>query len=65
MATGGLFLIGGTARAIAPHMSPLGFAQSFHPRSPYTDIVQSIPTALIPDDTAALRGCARYLKTTL
>lgn len=61
MATGGLFLIGGTARAIAPFLVPLGFADTFHPRGPYTPILRDIPVTLITDDTAALRGCARYL----
>ncbi|MGK7651356.1 glucokinase [Roseovarius sp. B08] len=61
MATGGLYLIGGTARAIAPYLSPLGFTDTFHPRGPYTDILTAIPVTLISDDNAALRGCARYL----
>lgn len=61
MATGGLFLIGGTARAVAPQLVPLGFADTFHPRGPYSDILAAIPVTLIADDNAALRGCARYL----
>ncbi|MBY5989612.1 glucokinase [Roseovarius atlanticus] len=61
MATGGLYLIGGTARAIAPHLKPLGFADTFHPRGPYSDILAAIPVTLISDDNAALRGCARYI----
>ncbi|QFT82699.1 Glucokinase [Roseovarius sp. THAF27] len=65
MATGGLFLIGGTARAIAPYIKPLGFADTFHPRGPYTDILAAIPVTLISDDNAALRGCARYLSQCL
>lgn len=61
MATGGLYLIGGTARAVAPYLVPLGFTDTFHPRGPYTDILRAIPVTLIADDNAALRGCARYL----
>ena len=30
-------------------------------RGPYADIAAAIPVTLIADDTAALRGCARYL----
>lgn len=61
MATGGLYLIGGTARAVAPYLVPLGFTDTFHPRGPYTDILRAIRVTLIADDNAALRGCARYL----
>ena len=61
MATGGLFLIGGTARAMAPHIIWEVFTPAFTARGPYTDIVANIPMTLITDDTAALRGCARHL----
>ncbi|WP_317056106.1 glucokinase [Roseovarius rhodophyticola] len=61
MATGGLYLIGGTARAIAPFLKPMGFTDTFHPRGPYTDILKRIPVTVIHDDNAALLGCARYL----
>jgi len=64
MATGGLYLIGGTARAIEPNLVPLGFTDTFHPRGPYTDILAAVPVTLISDDNAALRGCARYLMQT-
>lgn len=65
MATGGLYLIGGTARATAPHLIPLGFDHAFAARGPYAAIVDAIPVHLISDDTAALRGCARHLHDTL
>ena len=61
MATGGLFLIGGIARALAPHLVGDVFDAAFTARGPYTGIVQEIPLSLITDDMAALRGCARYL----
>lgn len=61
MATGGLALIGGTARAIAPHLIWDLFDAAFTARGPYSGIVQDIPLTLITDDMAALRGCARYL----
>ncbi len=65
MATGGLYLIGGTARAVAPHLARLGLADTFHPRGPYTHILRAIPVTLVTDDHAALRGCARYLSQCL
>jgi glucokinase len=61
MATGGLFLIGGTARAMAPHIIWEVFTPAFTARGPFTEIITDIPITLITDDTAALRGCARHL----
>jgi glucokinase len=61
MATGGLFLIGGMARALAPHIIWEVFNAAFTARGPYTDIITDIPITLITDDTAALRGCARHV----
>jgi len=65
MATGGLYLIGGTARAVAPYLAGLGFRETFTARGPYTDILQATPVSLITDDTAALTGCARRLRQVL
>jgi len=62
MATGGVFLIGGTARAVAPHLAAAGFADSFAARGPYAGIMREMPVTLIADDGAALVGCWRYLK---
>ena len=58
---GGVYLIGGTARAIAPYLAGFGFLDSFTAKGPYTQIMQDMPVFLIEDDTAALRGCARYI----
>ena len=58
---GGLFLSGGTARAVAPHLAALDFLEAFVARGPYTGIVRAIPVSLITDDSFALSGCARYL----
>ncbi len=62
MATGGVFLIGGTARAIAPHLLGTDFAAAFTARGPYAGIMQAIPVTLVTDDHAALRGCWRALR---
>lgn len=59
---GGLYFIGGTARAVAPHLAELGFLDHFTAKGPYTPIVKDTPVFLIDDDTAALHGCARYLR---
>ncbi|HKL64933.1 MAG TPA: glucokinase [Roseovarius sp.] len=62
MATGGVFLIGGTARAIAPHLAGTDFAEAFTARGPYAGIMRAIPVTLVTDDMAALRGCWRVLR---
>ncbi|NHQ75850.1 glucokinase [Roseovarius gahaiensis] len=62
MATGGLYLIGGVARAVAPHLASLGMQACFVAKGPYRQILQDIPITLIDDDTAALKGCARFLR---
>lgn len=59
---GGVFFIGGLARAVAPLLAPLGFLDRFTAKGPYTPILQDIPVSLITDDTAALLGCARALR---
>jgi glucokinase len=61
MATGGTYLIGGTARAVAPRLAATGFAESFAARGPYASIMRGMPVTLITDDNAALIGCWRAL----
>lgn len=62
MSTGGIFLIGGLARAIAPHLAGLPFHAAFVARGPYRHILQAMPIHIITDDAAALLGCAQYLR---
>ncbi|MEM9845227.1 MAG: glucokinase [Pseudomonadota bacterium] len=62
MATGGVYLIGGLARAIAPHLVSHEFLAPFCDRGPYADIMARIPIHVVTDDSAALLGCARYLR---
>lgn len=59
---GGLYLSGGLARAVAPHLAKLGFYAPFIARGPYTDIVSKIPVSVITEDSFALLGCARALR---
>lgn len=59
---GGLYLIGGMARAIAPHLQRSGFHDAFTAKGPYASIMRDIPIRLITDDLAALHGCARCLR---
>ena len=58
---GGLFLIGGVARAMTPHLLPHGFAQAFVDMGRFADLMQVFPVHVIEDDYAALIGCAAHL----
>lgn len=58
---GGIFLIGGVARAMAPHLVELGMAQSFAEMGRFSDMMAEFPVQVIEDDYAALLGCATYL----
>jgi glucokinase len=65
MATGGVFLIGGLARAMAPLLNSPEFRGNFTAKGPYRPIMEEMPIHLITEDTAALIGCARYLRQRL
>lgn len=65
MATGGVFLIGGLARAVAPRLNGPSFRETFIAKGPYRPIMEEMPIHLVTDDTAALVGCARYLRQML
>jgi glucokinase len=62
MATGGLYLIGGVARAVAPHLAAFGMRDAFSAKGPYSAILRDIPVTVIAEDTAGLKGCARFLR---
>jgi len=61
---GGIYLIGGVARAMAPHLSDFGFEAAFCDKGRFGDFMQSFPVRVIEDDYAALIGCASYLANT-
>ncbi|MGX0875458.1 glucokinase [Roseovarius sp. MBR-154] len=62
MSTGGIYLIGGLARAIAPHFTDLECHRHFCARGPYEPIMRDMPISLITDDHAALLGCLHHLR---
>ena len=65
MSTGGVYLIGGLARAIAPHFNELGCHWHFFAKGPYTQIMRDMPISLVIDDHAALLGCLQHLRAIL
>lgn len=58
---GGIFLIGGVARAFTAHLAPLGFAEAFRDKGRFAGFMQNFSVSVIEDDYAALTGCAAYL----
>lgn len=58
---GGIYLIGGVARAFTEHLAPLGFAEAFRDKGRFAGFMQNFAVAIIEDDYAALTGCAAYL----
>jgi len=58
---GGLFLIGGMARAMAPYMGAGGFAAAFRDKGRFSGFMGQFAVTLVTDDDAALIGCARHL----
>lgn len=58
---GGIFYIGGVARAFTPWMARFGYDAAFTDMGRFSDIVAQFPVALVEDDFAALTGCAAYL----
>lgn len=58
---GGIFLCGGVARAMAPHLLTLGFADAFRDKGRFSDFMADFAVTVIEDDFAALTGCATCL----
>ncbi|MCC5970874.1 MAG: glucokinase [Pararhodobacter sp.] len=58
---GGIWLIGGTARAIGPHLAGFGLEADFRAMGRYGDLMQAFAIHLVDDDYAALSGCAAWL----
>lgn len=59
---GGVWLIGGVARAFTPYMERFGFAEAFRDKGRFQDFMHDFSVTVIEDDYAALTGCAQYLQ---
>ncbi len=59
---GGVWLIGGVARAFTPYLERFGFAEAFRDKGRFESFMQDFPVWVIEDDYAALTGCAHYLE---
>lgn len=58
---GGLYLCGGMARAVAPHLATAGFGDAFRNKGRFSNFLAGFPISVIEDDYAALTGCAANL----
>ena len=58
---GGVYLVGGVARAMGPHLREMGFADAFRDKGRFAGFMGNFPVSLVVDDFAALTGCAAYL----
>ncbi|MBK1636922.1 glucokinase [Rhodovulum adriaticum] len=58
---GGIYLIGGVARAVTPHLPRLGLADSFRDKGRFAGLMEEFAIHTLTDDYAALTGCAACL----
>ncbi len=58
---GGIYLIGGVARAMTPYLADMGFSQAFHDKGRFAAFMDNFAVSVVEDDYAALTGCAAYL----
>jgi glucokinase len=58
---GGIYLVGGVARAFAAHLAPMGFAEAFRDKGRFAGFMGNFAVRLLEDDYAPLTGCAVHL----
>ena len=58
---GGVYLVGGVSRAIAPYLREFGFADAFRDKGRFAGFMGNFGVSVIEDDYAALTGCAAHL----
>jgi len=58
---GGVFLVGGVARAFAPYLNDFGFAEAFRDKGRFAGFMNNFAVSVIEDDYAALTGSAAHL----
>jgi len=58
---GGVFLVGGVARAMKPYMGEFGFEASFKDKGRFAGFMGNFGVQIVEDDFAALTGCASHM----
>ena len=59
---GGVFLVGGMARAVAPYLAHSGFVEGFRDKGRFASFMDQFAVTVISDDDAALIGSAKHLE---
>ncbi|WP_342777512.1 glucokinase [Rubellimicrobium roseum] len=58
---GGVWFVGGLARAFTPYLKPFGFVEAFCDKGRFSDFMTNFGVGVVEDDNAALTGCAAHL----
>ena len=58
---GGVYFIGGVARAVSAYFQETGFIEQFSNKGRFGDFMSAFPVSVITDDFAALSGLASHL----
>jgi glucokinase len=58
---GGIWLVGGLARAFAPYLHDLDFVGAFRDKGRFAEFMEGFGVGVVEDDNAALVGCASHL----
>ncbi len=58
---GGVYLIGGMARAVEPYFARFGFAEAYRDKGRFAGFMGNFAVSVVEDDFAALTGCASHL----
>ncbi len=58
---GGVFLVGGVARAFAPHLDAMDFDAAFRDKGRFAGFMSNFAVHVVDDDYAALTGSAAHL----
>ncbi len=58
---GGVFLVGGVARHVAPFLDAFGFDEAFRDKGRFAGFMQNFAVTVVEDDYAALSGAVAHL----
>jgi glucokinase len=58
---GGIYLIGGMARAMQPYFDQMELRHHFRDKGRFAEFMGNFAVSIVEDDYAALTGCAAYL----
>ena len=60
---GGVYLVGGVARALAPYLTEFDFIDSFQEKGRFTSFMTNFSVSVVEDDYAALLGAAAHIES--